>query len=187
MAPFAGDTNSPQSKDCNSFFSSFHRRTLVSFVHEPQVQTTINCDDYTEEEVNACWYTCEEMSLIHYSNAKVIARMEAGKHPKKNTTYRGLEKFSKSGKDTAVLLVHACIDAVMDEQERQWKEDIVFDWGQFREMSLKVSQQSMSLAYKMAEYDEREAGNSKFSKFPKVLISGIRKTLGFSWKARYAL
>lgn len=144
------------SNDCDSIPSSFHRHSLVRFANKPQVQTITNRDDYTGNEANACWYSCEEKSLMYKSYEKTVIRMEAGKRPKKNTTYRGLENFSEANSSQLDTIVHACMDTIMDEQDRQWEGDI-FDWDQFREMSLEISQQSISLAYKMADYDEREA------------------------------
>jgi len=156
VGEFCSDKFSNCSNDRDISPSSFRRRSLVRFAHKSQVQTTTNRDDYIAKEVNACCYSCEEKSLMYESDEKTVVRMEAGKRPKKNTTYRGLENFSEANSSQLDIIVHACINTVMDEQERQWKEDI-FDWDRFREMSLEVSQQSISLAYKMAKYDEREA------------------------------
>jgi len=133
------------------------RKSLVRFSkQQPQVQTIVSREDYSASEVNACWYSPEEKSTMYEGYEKMVMRMEQGKRPKKNTTYRGLENFSETNSAQLDEIVHACIDAVMDEQDRQWQED-VFDWNNFREISLEVSEQSAFLAYKMAEYDEREA------------------------------
>jgi len=145
--------------------SSYHRRVRVRFDYQTQVETIVCREDYSPSELNACWYSSEEKTSMYEGYEKTVMRMEAGKRPKKNTTYRGLENFSETNSFQLDEIVHDCIDAVMDEQDRQWAENTTdeIDWSCFREMSLQFSLQSSSLAYKMAEYDEREARKAYIS------------------------
>ena len=76
--------------------SSSHRSRKIKFNHSPQVETIVNRDDYSADEINACWYSAEEKSAMYEGYEKTVQRMEAGKRPKKNTTYRGLENFSET-------------------------------------------------------------------------------------------
>ena len=167
MAPLMRDQQQVQlncdrfsncSNDCDSSPSSSHRRVRVRFSHQPQVETITSREDFTPSELSASWYSGEEKRELYEDYEKIVMRMEAGKRPKKNTTYRGLENFSETNSAQLDEIVHDCIDAVMDDQDRQWAENgDEADWDSFREVSLQVSLQSASLAYKMAEYDEREA------------------------------
>ncbi|CAJ1932551.1 unnamed protein product [Cylindrotheca closterium] len=154
----ASDRFSNCSNDSDSSPSSSHRRVRIRFNHTPQVETIESKDDFTPSELSASWYSGEEKRAMYEDYEKIVMRMEAGRRPKKNTTYRGLENFSETNSAQLDEIVHACIDAVMDDQDRQWAENgNEADWDSFREVSLQVSLQSASLAYKMAEYDEREA------------------------------
>lgn len=96
---------------------------------------------------------------MYDSCENVVARMEAGKRPKKNTPYRGLEVFLNSNSIQMEETIHDCIDAVMDEQDRQWNKTDYIDWDLFRKVSLEISTLSVSLARNMAIYDEKEANN----------------------------
>lgn len=153
--------------DCDAApTSSHHSRGIVNRVHfapSVHVQPIANRDDFSPEEVYACFYSSEDKDLMYGSDEKTVSRIKAGKRPKKNTSYRGLENFIESNSSQLDNTVHACIDAVMDEQDRQWSEEGSFDWGLFREASLKVSPHSVSLAFKMAAYDENEARKAYIS------------------------
>lgn len=140
--------------------SSHHRRALVG-VHFSndlvQIHQIANREDYTPKETSACWYSREEKLQMQESCENILVRMEAGMRPKKNTSYRGLENFHTCNTEEFQRTIGACIDAVMDEQDRQWKEGNCIHWDPFREASLEASKHSASLAYRMAVYDEREA------------------------------
>ncbi|KAL3941540.1 MAG: hypothetical protein SGBAC_004124 [Bacillariaceae sp.] len=96
---------------------------------------------------------------MYESHAMDVHRMEAGKRPARHSCYRGLEKLCRKNLAMVDSAVYACIDAVMDEQQRQWDESSTAsaDWELYREASLEVSRHSEILAYKMAMCDEREA------------------------------
>lgn len=132
------------------------QKKRVHFSGKHQAHTIICRDDYTAEEFGACWVTQEERTRHYKSFERTIKRMESGKQPKKNCTYRGLEDFLQS--NSIDRTVHDCIDAVMDGQERQWQVSLnLIDWDLSREVSLKVSTQSAKHALAMADYDACEA------------------------------
>ncbi|CAJ1954219.1 unnamed protein product [Cylindrotheca closterium] len=127
----------------------------VHFSSKRRSRDIICRDDYTDEELAACWVTQEERERHYKSFEKTVKRMESGKKAKKDDTYRGLEDFLHT--DSIDRTIHDCIDAVMDEQERQWQISInVIDWDRFREVSLEVSTQSAKYALVMAQYDAHE-------------------------------
>ena len=148
--------------DSDSSPSSSHHRRLVHFgVHFSndlvQIHEIENSENFSSEEKSACWYSAEEKSQMHESCETMLLRMESGKRPKQNTSYRGLENFHKSNAGDFERTIGACVDAVMDEQDRQWAEGKRIYWDLLREASLEVSKHSASLAYRMAAYDEGEA------------------------------
>jgi len=137
-------------------------RNRIIFDANVLVQLIPSRSEYTSEEMNDSWYSSAEKELMYDTHAETVRRMETGKRPKKNTTYRGLENWLDTNAEQLDRTVHACIDAVMDEQDRQWDEleSNIVDWDRFREESLTVSRQSAILAFKMAAYDECEAGKA---------------------------
>ncbi|KAL3941541.1 MAG: hypothetical protein SGBAC_004125 [Bacillariaceae sp.] len=152
--------------DCDAAPTSSHHRRIVNRVHfapSVHVQPIANRHDFSPEEVHACFHSSEDKDLMYGSYEKTVSRIKAGKRPKKNTSYRGLENFIESNSSQLDNTVHACIDAVMDEQDRQWAEEDYVDWGLFREASLKVSLHSVSLAFKVAAHDENEARKAYIS------------------------
>ncbi|CAJ1945113.1 unnamed protein product [Cylindrotheca closterium] len=159
------DTYSNCENECGSgSLSSRYGRKInrVSFHPTVDFHHIVNRDDYSSEETNACFYSLEEKELMCESCEMAVNRMEAGKRPKKDTSYRGLENFIEANATQFDDTIHAYIDAVMDEQERQWDNDM-FDGELLREVGLGVSLHSASLAHKMAAYDENEARKAYIS------------------------
>jgi hypothetical protein len=108
------------------------------------------------EEAGGSWYSSEEKVKMFLYHRKIVQRMDSGKRPKKNTSYRGLENLSKANAFELEIVIHACVDAVMDEQEKQWKLD-TYDSERFAAVSREVSEESLALSFKMAEHDQRQA------------------------------
>jgi hypothetical protein len=149
----------PVTHDCGEGSSSDDlnfRKSRVSFKSEIHVQSTLNREDYTLEEAGGSWFSAAEKVKMFLYHDKTVQRMESGKRSKKNTSYRGLENFSKANASELEIIIHACVDAVMDEQENQWKLDIS-DWERFAAASREVSDESLALSFKMAEHDQRQA------------------------------
>ncbi|CAJ1954218.1 unnamed protein product [Cylindrotheca closterium] len=134
--------------------SSTHQKR-VHFNRKQNSHDNICRDDYTDEELAACWVTQEERASHYKCFEKTIKRMESGKKANKDNTYRGLEDFLQT--DSIDRTVHDCIDAVMDEQKRQWDISFkVIEWDLFREVSREVSTQSAKYSLAMAQYDAHE-------------------------------
>ena len=150
-------SNGCNDHNCANSGSSHRRRKRVHFHYGgTAVHAIQNRETYTPEEVAGYWYTSRERRSMRKSLKVTLDRMESGKIPLHNTSYRGLEKWVKVNSSELDGTIYACIDAVIDEQERQRKSD-TFDWGKFREASLKVSSYSMLRAYSMAAFDEKRA------------------------------
>jgi hypothetical protein len=149
----------PVTHDCGEGSSSDDlnfRKSRVSFKSEIHVQSTLNREDYTLEEAGGSWFSAAEKVKMFLYHDKTVQRMESGKRSKKNSSYRGLENFSKANASELEIVIHACVDAVMDEQEKQWKLDVC-DWERFAAVSREVSEESLTLSRKMAEHDQRQA------------------------------
>ena len=93
---------------------------------------------------------------------KVLSRMQndgltsSSSKCKKNENYRGLENRTEQGQKECNQQIHSCIDAVMDEQDKQWEEDII-DWERIADCSRQVSIYCSIVASKRAIQDAKDA------------------------------
>eukprot|EP00980_Cylindrotheca_fusiformis_P019465 scaffold6708_cov134-Cylindrotheca_fusiformis.AAC.35 len=131
-------------------------RSIRFALEQTQIHPVLSRCEYTVEEARGSWFSREEKAKMFVNHDKTVERMESGKRPKKNSSYRGLENFAQSNAIELEKIIHACIDAVMDEQARQWRADIL-DWDRYASVSKEVSEESLSLALKMAGHDRRQA------------------------------
>ena len=92
-------------------------------------------------------------------------RWESGN---KSSCSRGLETMSDDGRAAMEAAIYACIDAVIDEQEKQW-EDECDDFYRLALISHEMSQQCVHEAIERAIEDEKEA--RKIYKQEKQLFS----------------
>jgi hypothetical protein len=79
-------------------------------------------EDYTTEELKACWYTAEEKSRI-YDHCRIeIRNMNEGSKLKGEKYFsRGLEGHTTGGAALKQENILLAVDAVLDEQMIQWK------------------------------------------------------------------
>eukprot|EP00980_Cylindrotheca_fusiformis_P022656 scaffold9542_cov92-Cylindrotheca_fusiformis.AAC.3 len=113
-------------------------------------------ETYSEEERHGCWYTNEEKRKHKKSHYRTAERMEMGLKCKKECSYRGLEAWTTAGGKQANKLIHACIDAVMDEQDSQWELNCD-DKERIAKASKSKSKKSVRIALKLARNDAKEA------------------------------
>jgi hypothetical protein len=126
------------------------------------VHSHIARNEYTAEEIRASWYTIEEKMVYNKKHNKAADRLEQGKRPKRNSSYRGLETWTEMGSAIMNQMVADVIDAVMDEQASQWLEGIN-EWDSMALVSKKVSRDSIAYALELAKYDEEEAKKAYIS------------------------
>lgn len=136
-------------------FDSCDRK--VEFKMTVKKRGTICLKDFTEEERNSCWYTREEKEKMKTKFDKMVARFEAGKPAKKRMTYRGLESWVGKGGAALDANIARCVDAVMDEQDRQWVPGISTDCDAIAAKSQAVTQECVQNALKLAKADEIDA------------------------------
>lgn len=81
-------------------------------------------DNMTDEEVALIWYDSEEYSEIKSSYQLTIFRMESGELKEDDDhTSRGLEYRTQTGAWARYENKRDAYNAVLDEQDRQWKVD----------------------------------------------------------------
>ena len=112
--------------------------------------------EYTDKEKRRCWYTADDRAKMRAREKRTVARLKAGIPPKRGQTYRGLESLTEKGGRLSEMLIKRCIDAVMDEQERQWSE-YTDDFNKIAVICKESSWISRQLAWKIAQYDAEEA------------------------------
>lgn len=106
----------------------------VHFDHKQEVFPIISRNDYTDKEFDNCWSNNPKDKARKYKEfQRDVKRMLSGKKPKEDCTFRGLEQYTEKNSDQ---IIYDCIDAVMDEQERQCRDPDTFDWDRFRQVSL---------------------------------------------------
>eukprot|EP00980_Cylindrotheca_fusiformis_P004098 scaffold890_cov59-Cylindrotheca_fusiformis.AAC.1 len=132
------------------------QHSVVRFAPLVACRTTISRYEYTMEEARNTWIFANEKSNAMKRHSKDAQRMKLGKKARKNSTYRGLETLDSTDVQRMVELINACVHAVLDEQDRQWKKDI-FLWNNFAKISRSHSKGSKKMAAKRAKLDEREA------------------------------
>lgn len=112
--------------------------------------------DYTEKERNRCWYSSKEKDRMLHKHERVFSRMEQKKPPKRNQTYRGLEAWTTEGAQQLDQVIALSVNAVMDEQDRQWKADMD-DFNLIAAKSIEVTADSARRARIVGIEDHQEA------------------------------
>jgi hypothetical protein len=149
-------------------------KSRVRFSPRVYCKATLTRNEYTYAEARSTWLFPDEKAIMMKKYDNTTQRMKSGKKPNKNSTYRGLKAMDESGKkpkknstyrgleamderdaEEMDIIVHACVHAVLDEQDTQWEED-TFRWGRFAKISRRCSKDSKALALKRANSDERE-------------------------------
>ena len=140
---------------CSSLILQEEERRSVHFASGVMTCLIEGLDQYTQEEIETCWYTEEEKYMSQESRNKVIARMEEGKLEKLNSPYRGLETLTERGMSRMHQQIYAVVDVVMDEQEVQWSNR-TSDVEKIAYLSQEISSSSQVVARRTAIQDERD-------------------------------
>lgn len=120
------------------------------------LQEYIGLQDYTEKELQKCWYSREDRLKNEHRRSKVLKRMNEGKACEPNMTYRGLEYLTSRGGILLDQRIGACIDSVMDEQDQQWASGID-DFYKIATIASNTTVESKLNALTVALRDEQEA------------------------------
>lgn len=131
-------------------------KSKVRFAHVVEHHYIPSHKSYSDKERKICWYSREEKKKHRSKHYKTAERMESGQKCRKGTSYRGLEGWTRVGGKQSNDQIHACIDAVMDEQEFQWRKDCL-DAQRISNASRTKSKKSTKQAIKRAKHDEKVA------------------------------
>jgi hypothetical protein len=128
----------------------------VRFSDKNEVFPIQHLDDMTDEEVYAIWYTSREYSEIKQAYQVTIFMMESGEEVSGDEhTSRGLEYRTQEGAWARYENKRDAYNAVLDEQDRQWKVD-KDDYDKIRQIYLKHSTKCANAAIVRALQDERD-------------------------------
>ena len=94
--------------------------TSVSFNENVYARPTQSLNDYTEAELEACWYNDDEYRQIKKDCIKIVKKMQQGKRINtRKYSVRGLEKYTGEAIERRELNKINAYIAVLDEQNRQ--------------------------------------------------------------------
>jgi hypothetical protein len=113
---------------------------------------------YAEEEHQVVWFSAEEYDEMKRGFEFTIFMMDAGcpeKVEDDEHTTRGLEKRSEEGQWKRYERKRDYYNAVLDEQERQWEENID-DQNLISQVAVEVNRDSLREAYDQGVLDEIE-------------------------------
>lgn len=121
-----------------------------------EVHKIHHIDDMSDEQVAATWYGSKEYSEIKSAYQMTIFMMESGETITGDEhTSRGLEYRTQEGAWARYENKRDAYNAVLDEQDRQWKVD-KDDHEKIRQIYLKHSTKCANAAVVRALQDERD-------------------------------
>lgn len=150
----------------------FPERTFtICFDDYDDMQTTIHINDYTDSEIRKTWYGAENYDKMITSAQKTVRKVEEREEKEKRSgkskskkkeviNYRGLEAWTTEGSVQVHALKEDAVQAVWNEQSRQWEEDL-FEPEEIREAYLPFSEDSLNNAQKRAKSDAKVYDKAK--------------------------
>ncbi len=104
------------------------RKQSVSFKTTVNVHLVLHLNNYTEEEVKACWFEASEMNEIKTGILVTLQKMEMRTSPfsliseQKGICSHGLDSFTEDGLLRQRMRLSQAIDAVLDIQYSQFEK-----------------------------------------------------------------
>jgi hypothetical protein len=129
----------------------------VRWAEKNEIHKIHHIDDMSDEQIAATWYGAKEYSEIKSAYQVTIFMMEAGETITGDVdhTSRGLEYRTQEGAWARYENKRDAYNAVLDEQDRQWKVD-KDDHEKIRQIYLKHSTKCANAAVVRALQDERD-------------------------------
>ena len=130
----------------------------ISFNERVIVRKAIHINDYTQKEVDRCWYNNEEYNTIRKNIRSTIMLMDAANHKvtdSETICRRGLESFTADGMAGRKSRRTKAQNAVFDEQDRQFMNSEEFDDETIAILYMKRSRASKEIAAIIGLIDER--------------------------------
>ena len=133
------------------------RRHIISFNPRVAVKETIHRNDFSPEEISRSWYKKEDFQKMKLAFTHVVQLFAAGRYPGDNDqmTLRGLEYRHREGALRRKTNKLNALYAVLDEQERQWRDGFESD-EKIRAIYLTHSTHCSHAAHVMGKQDEAE-------------------------------
>lgn len=105
---------------------SLKKAKSVAFNEKVAAKKTIHINDYTDEEVHACWYTHQENEIIKseslLESSALLESEAADDDDYGKNCFRGLEHYIKPIAEQRLAHKDAALCAVLEEQELQREE-----------------------------------------------------------------
>ena len=134
-----------------------NKRRGIRFAPNNEVFDIPHLNDMTDEDVINIWYQAEDYNDIKASYQLVIVKMESGEFREDcHQTCRGLEYRTQEGAWARYENKRDAYNAVLDEQDRQWKVD-KDDHDKISSIYLQHSQKCADAAVVRAALDAKEA------------------------------
>jgi hypothetical protein len=134
------------------------RKIKVAFTSMVRVMGVLHLDDFSDEEVQACY--CDDTEFMSMkTDVKVTAKLvEMGDLPNDTSNYcrRGTEYRTGEGARRRLFNKKGGRDVVFDEQDAQWDCDI-FDQDAIASLYVAATRHCQIEAHRLALQDEREA------------------------------
>lgn len=140
----------------------------IRFLPRTAVRLIPNLDDYTTQEYRATWTTAEENEASKDHLIDTVRQMRGDSSFEGNDYYsgRGLEGLISSQARIDKKKRRAdVIDAVMDEQDRQWSDNLPYDEERIANASLQVTNMSRLMASATAALDSAYVRKSVVPEF----------------------
>lgn len=158
-------------------------KKVISFNNRVKVRKTLHISDFTNDEVQECWYNCREkdssrrlirstLNLMKIGDSKADDGTECGR--------RGLECFTAEGMEGRKRRRNKAKLAVFDEQDRQYDDDEDFDDERIAKAYSKYTKSSRDIAVIMGMVDERVAMGENAEKQESVMLKifSVARELG---------
>jgi len=182
------------------------RHITIRFDEFDEMQTILHINDYTKHEISRSWYKRDDydkmVALARKTAQKVEERTrelgrKVGSKTTKKIEYRGLEAWTSMGAAKVKILKESTVEAVWDEQSRQWDLGIN-DVERIRECYQIISKGAQQIAQDRgfsdeliakrirqieAEEKERKAKRKLLGKSKALLGKSVKVTAGGVGKA----
>jgi hypothetical protein len=146
----------------------------ITFNNRVSVRRTIHISNFTDEEINACWYSSEDYSAIRKHIHKTVLLMQYGNtsHVEDCPTFcrRGLEGYTSEGLEGRRRRCTNAKLAVFDEQDRQYDAFEESDDNKIGKVYQKRCRSSRDIATTVGLVDERVALDESV---PPALLSNL--------------
>jgi hypothetical protein len=134
------------------------RSRSVSFAKKTLVIHHISIDDMTDEEIDATWITPEEKKAYQadvVKNLKYMRQRPEAVTEQNGLCERGIEHLrSQASMKTRSMIKKKVVDAVLDEQDYQFDNDLCNDVT-IRKAAISISKISAERALSLAQLDAK--------------------------------